>query len=192
MGAIYNILAIRVTNPEVFAAFQQEYGKVPQTTEEFVVVRDSQDFPENLAKRAWSRWGAEEPSRHYGEAIFMYYYDGGAAELCGTILYEHAIAGTVIRALAFCPQIWPEEEPDPERLMWRRVEGSPEHWEIVAFDFSSAELAEALREAADYGSPAPEAVQAIWAAKTLQEGQYFPSNVQDRVLGGVRKAFRLW
>jgi hypothetical protein len=189
MGAIYNILAIRVTNPELLADFEQEYGPVPQTTEEFVVVSNSRDFPDDISKRSY---GAIEPSQQYGEAIFLYYYDGGAGELCGTILYEHAVAGTIVRALGFGPQLWPEEEPDPERLMWRRVEGSPERWEVVVFDFSSVELAEALREAADYGTPAPEDVQAIWSAKTLQEGQYFPSHVQDRVLGGVRTAFKLW
>ena len=76
--------------------------------------------------------------------------------------------------------------------MWRRVEGTPESWEAAAFDFSDAELAAALGEAADYGTPAPEKVRALWAVKTLQEGQYFPSNVQDRVLKGVRTAFKLW
>jgi len=192
MGVIYNILAIRVNNPQVLADFEDEYGQTPSTAQEFVIVRDSRDFPENLTKRSWQPWGAVEPSRRYGEAIFLFYYDAGAAELCGTMLYEHAVDGTIVRALGYSPQLWPGEEPDPERLMWRRVEGAPESWEAAVFDFSDAELAAALREAADYGTPAPEEVQALWAAKTLQEGQYFPSNVQDRLLEGVRKAFKLW
>jgi hypothetical protein len=192
MGAIYNILAIRITRPQVLADFEHEYGQTPPTAQEFAIVRDSQDFPENLSRRSWEPWGAVEPSRRYGEAIFLFYYDGGAAELCGTMLYEHAVDGAIARALGFSSQLWPGEEPDPERLMWRRVEGAPEPWEAAAFDFSDAELAAALREAADYGTPAPEQAQALWAARTLQEGQYFPSNVQDRVLPGVRRAFKLW
>lgn len=189
MGAVYNILAIRVTNRQRFADFTQEYGIAPPSTEQFVVVNESRDYPDDLTKRDW---GAAEPARRFGEAIFLYYYDGGAGELCGTILYEHAVAGEVVRALGYGPPFWDDPEPDPERLMWRRVDGVPEAWEAAVFDFSAAELAEALREAADYGSPPAAEVEALWATGTLQEGQYFPAQVQDRVLGGVRRAFQLW
>ena len=76
--------------------------------------------------------------------------------------------------------------------MWRRVEGPPEPWESSAFLFTDEERQKALSEAVDYGSPSPEHVNSIWSEKVLKEGNYFPGNVQDRVLGGVRTNFQLW
>ena len=88
MGAIYNILAIRVKNPQLFADFEDEYGQTPPTAQAFVIVRDSRDYPENLTRRSWRPWGALEPSRRYGEAIFMFYYNM-APQSCAAPCYTN-------------------------------------------------------------------------------------------------------
>jgi len=183
---VLNLMAVRVRGAEFLSVLQKEYGLQPETPERFVIVSESSEFVEDTELRDW---GAVEYSQRFGEAIFVWYYDGGAGELCGSILYEHAVEGRIVRALGYSPNLWGDELPDPERLLWRRVEGVPESWEKTAFPFAEAELNEALAEAESYGSPSADDVRRAWALGTFSEGAYFPGNAQDRLLGAVRRHF---
>ena len=189
MGMVFNRMFVRPKSGEqadLLRADRQISGCEPGC---FVIIHDSQDYPSGTTR---TDFGSCKLSAKYGEAIFLFYYDGGSGELCGTILYEHSMDGKVVRALAYCPKLWKEPEPDPERMMWRRVEGAPEAWESSQFSFPEDELSECISVAIDYGSPSEEEVRKFWAGKTLQEGSYFPYNVQDRLTSGVRKHFKLW
>jgi len=74
-------------------------------------------------------------SEHLGEAIYLFVYDGAAAENY-TFLYEHSVGGEVVRALAYGARGWWHDDDD---ILWRRVQGESEAWETDLFDESPVE-----------------------------------------------------
>lgn len=120
MGARWSELWIKAS-PEKAERAAEELG------EEFVpgtwVSRGNEDFEgEKACGDGVLGLGAREESDQYGEAVYVAMYDGPAGELCGTFLYERAVDGVVVRALAFAPDA-------DMNLRWVRVEGTPEPWE---------------------------------------------------------------
>ena len=69
-------------------------------------------------------------SKHAGESLYLFVYDGPAAENY-TFLYEHSINGEVVRALAYGAKGWWH---DDDEIIWRRVEGESEPWEAAVMD----------------------------------------------------------
>lgn len=123
----------------------------PRDAEALARLRERAALPEDAAPGSWQvvrragRADLEPPespedfgtaalSRDHGEAVYLLAYDGPAGELCGTFLYEHALEGAVVRALALTSGLWwprddAESVEEQEALRWRRVAGRPEPWE---------------------------------------------------------------
>lgn len=165
MGEIYKQTWVRVRDGAAAAELQNEH-EVGGDASRFVLAVD--ESPPELIAPPLHDFGMAELSRKFGEALWLFYYDGPAGELCGTILYEHAVDGRVIRAMAYaCGLWWKSDEPraSAERVLWRRLEGEAEAWEKDAIT-----LEPGLR---------------------LELGSEEPHGVQDMIVAGVRRHFKL-
>lgn len=96
-------------------------------------------------------------SARLGEAIYLFVYDGAAAENY-TFLYEHSVGGEIVRALAYGARGWWHDDDD---ILWRRVEGLAEDWEVGVLE------------------------------ETLTEGARMPQVSVDRLYQTVIKYFQL-
>jgi len=194
MGMRFSYSSVLAVSVEQQALLLEEL-KIHSYPGEFV----SYDYDDNIEfPEALDDFGTRELSERYGEAIYILYYDGGAAELCGTILYEHSRNGEILRALAYSPNLWTNTTPyDDQELRWRRIEGQVEAWEAAAFNLPSKDLDVELQKWINYGYEGDvlarykQNIHDVLRCQCLQPDSLFPTHVQDSILHAVESYFNL-
>lgn len=194
MGMRFSYTSVLPISAEQRQALLEETG-VEFCNEGFVTYDydESVDFPEQL-----DDFGTRELSERYGETIYLLYYDGAAAELCGTILYEHSHNGKILRALAYSPNLWTSTNAVyDEELHWRRIEGNAEEWEVAALKLADRDPTAELQQMIDCGyeeeilTRYQQNIDAVLSSQSLQLDSLFPNHVQDAILHAVECQFGL-